>query len=70
MRTYSAYFAELRAAVKTDLGLESQSPPKWPFLTVFSKTYDPTKIDVLGTLKDSILFQMPHSYFFLSTGVP
>ena len=45
-------FAQLSAAVMIELGLESQPPPKWLFLTMLSKMYSPTKIDVLGTWQD------------------
>ena len=34
--------------MKIDLGMEIQSLPKYPFLTVFSKMYRPTKVDVQG----------------------
>ena len=43
------YFSQLNAAVEIDLGLESHPLPKWPFLTVFSQIYRPTKIYMLGT---------------------
>ena len=42
------FFLPDSAAVKTELGLESQSPPSLRFLSVFSKTYGQTKIDVLA----------------------
>ena len=42
------YFGQLTAAVNFDLGLEIQ------FLTVFSKIYRPTNVDVLGPWEVSI----------------
>ena len=41
-------FFQLTASVKIDLGLEFQFLLKCPVLTVFSKMYGPTKVDVLG----------------------
>ena len=42
-------FSLLTASVKTDLELEIQFLLKCSFLTVFSKIYCPTNVDVLGT---------------------
>ena len=42
--------------MKIDLGLEIQSLLKRPFLTLLSKIYRLTKVDVLGTCKVSIFF--------------
>ena len=59
------YFAQLTAAVKIDLGLEIQSLPKCPFLTVFSKIYCPTKNNVPGNWEISILFRDLCRFFFV-----
>ena len=58
-------FAKLSAAMKTDLGLEIQSVPKCPFLTVFSKSYRPTKVNVLGNWEVSIFFRNLWRLFFV-----
>ena len=57
-------YAQLSAAVKVELGFESQPPQKWPFLTVFSKINCQTKIVKLGTWKDSIRFRNVWRLFF------
>ena len=57
------FFAQLTAAVKIDLGLEIQSLPKCPFLTVFSKIYRPTKVNMLGNWEVSILFRNLWRFF-------
>ena len=64
------YFVQLTDAVNFDLGLEIQSLPKCPFLTVFSKTYFPTKVDVLGPWEVSILFRNAWHFFFALYRVP
>ena len=60
------YFAQLSAAVKIDLGLDIQSLSKCPFLNVFSKTYRPTKVDVLGNWEVIILFRNSWLFFLAS----
>ena len=59
------YFAQLSAAVKIDLRLEIQSLQKFPFLTVLSKIYHLTKVNVLGTWEVSILFRNLWRFFFV-----
>ena len=61
---YKDYFGQLTAAVNLNLGLKIQSLPKCPFLTVFSKTYRPTKVDVLGPWEAGILFRNLWRFFF------
>ena len=43
------YISQLTALMKVDLGFEIQFLLKSPFLTVLSKIYRSTKVDVLGT---------------------
>ena len=51
--------------MKIELGLESHSPAKRPFLTAFSQTYGPTKIEDLGTCQASTLFRNLGRFFCL-----
>ena len=62
-------FPQLIAALKTELGLESRPPPKWPFLNVFSKIYRLNKMDMLGTQQDKVLFKKAY-IFLLHTVLP
>ena len=48
---------QLSAALKTDLGIKIKSLQKCPFLNVFSKTYCPTKVNVLGNWEARISFR-------------
>ena len=56
--------AQLSAAAKVQLGLEIQSLLNCPFLTLFSKIYRPTKVDVLGTWEVGICFKNAWPFFF------
>ena len=58
-------FSQLTASVKIDLGLEIQFLLKCLFLTVFSKIYRPTKVDVLGTWEIGILLRNLWCLFLL-----
>ena len=58
-------FAQLSAAVKFDFRLEIQSLPKCLFLNVFSITYRPAKVNVLGTWEVSVLFRNLLFFFFV-----
>ena len=55
-------------AAKADLGVESQPPPKQPFLTAITKITCPTKVEMLGTWHASILFRNSRPVFFLYRG--
>ena len=58
---------QLIASVKIDLGFEVQFLLNCSFLTVFSKTYRPTKEDVLGTWEVGILVRNLWRLFFCFT---
>ena len=57
--------AQLSAAVKVQLGFESQPPQKRPFLTALSKIHGPTKLDKLDTWQNSIWFRNLWPFFFV-----
>ena len=67
---YNIFSLQITASVKIDLVFEIQFLLKCPFLTVFSKIYRPTKVDVLGLWEVSILFRNSWRFFFCLTGVP
>ena len=58
-------FSQLSAALKFDLGLKIKSLLKCPFLNVFSKTYHPIKVNVLGNWEFNILFRNLWHFFFV-----
>ena len=59
------YCAQLSATLKINLELKIKSQSKYPFLNVFSKTYRPTKVNVLGNWEVSILFRNSWRFFFV-----
>ena len=59
------FLAQLGAGLKIDLGLKIKSLPKFRFLNVFSKTYRPTKVKVLGNRKVCIFFRNLWRFFFV-----
>ena len=48
--------------MKIEILLESDPPVKLPFLTAFSKTNEPNKMEELGTWQASILFKNVPGY--------
>ena len=59
--------AQLSAAVKVQLGFQSQPLPKRPFMTAFSKINDQTNIvgEKLGTLQNSIWLRNLWPFFLV-----
>ena len=55
------------AALKMVLGLKIKFLPKCLFLTVFSKTYLPTKVNMLGNWEVSMLWRL---FFCFISGYP
>ena len=57
--------------MKIVLGLKIKSLPKCPFLNVYSKTYRPTEVAVLGNWEVRILFRnLWHFLFCFISGYP
>ena len=61
----------MHAALKFDMGLKIKSLLKCPFLNVCSKTFRPTKVNMLGNWEVSILFRnLWRSFFVFILGYP